>query len=1210
MNNEGPSSHDQRQAPSSTYIPNVSSDNGGGTYTSNYSQPTVKDYENVFGPSARDIKDDLQRYKRHGRWHLPDILKGPNPWLADRIDGLITDAATSPFTSTILPYKYFDNVDGKLKWNVWSFDEAMASRVPYEAAARTLTQTKRSFSGYAVRHGLAITLEHNFMMTPKGRENFQNQLNQLVGSIQYSNDLDVHMALILAPSYEKHMLEKYNNYNKSATQSCREYIDLFGFMQKNQNALDILIEEAKLKLKLWGGPMPNFLLTNSKLTFQLTMTPERTNYISQGPDGNKRLRQGPDLGSYRGISIIPSRSFSMETGQPPRDMLRRRVRVAEYYRIAPDKSNSSRTFELYNEERDTFFTIAWKDLFRYANFNLPSDASPEVRELHAAIQDNIKYYFDRTNTHSPVGDMGTVPRRRSSNSESGSVPSRKISTHSLHQLLSKHIGHQEWNQLLEAVSTHATDETVLIPHEKIIASFITPKTVFVPFVASLHFDKQEDYMQTIQNIKNNYLQQSIKDSVADYPRTFQTSQEPFTLTHPFSLEQVNKGTVEYNEAKIALGRLFSRYAAPTSYLNVQDKQLTFNMDCLKKNNLSVGDMYYQPLGAVAEPNHPLHSESMTLGKARDVHSSWILTEDILDYLYKQPERWPLAAKIASTVDGTNMSKAAYSAAVTEQFELECMRQGWKPMNRIARKMGVYTWGVTDNYLASTDYLHPESTLGKQFHTELKQYAPNGLVTTQYLHKLVEMGGEHPWLMPATTNGKASPQSVHATLANRLTVDAYAPYVRDLHDSIASDRLLNELLTVKNHDDCTCHTGSFVGALGTYTILAAGSTYNRDDGGIAASRRRHNARNRGVPNPNAYVPDGAQGRGHGRPVQVLPYDPQDGETQDGETQDGSDASGDLDAEDFVDSTHSKHAEKTFENNFEGWTTDDTSENLVRINKKLIDLVHEPVTPARDPQNWEFVIVRPNIEHYMLGIILGLSGDQLGNTLWGQTELSVYDDSQHGVWGMSYKYHERAIVFNEKNLIRLWDIAYDGYNGGKNDTYVEWNNKPDVDQFKEDTNDVTRDYRGKSMMVMAFFKSSTNKEFKTNWPSPIVFYHPQRDSVSASTLSGPENQANVPTKEFQVFDPAIYPAYQTYFKMMPNFLELHQMRKSAAESSKDDETQIDCLAYQGTMRIKSNGACIDTINGSGHHGVDYVGVSSVRAGKGYKMSGGITSLIRQV
>lgn len=1156
------SSHDLRQAPSSSYIPNVSSNHGGGTYTSSTSEPTVKDYENVFGPSARDIKDDLQRYKRHGRWHLPDILKGPNPWLADRVDGLITDAASSPFTSTILPYKYFDNVDGKLKWNVWSFDEAMASRVPYEAAARTLTQTKRSFSGYAVRHGLALTLEHNFMMTPQGRENFQNQLNQLVGSIQYSNDLDVHMALILAPSYEKYMMEKYNNYNKSATQACREYIDLFGFMQKNQNALDILIEEAKLKLKLWGGPMPNFLLTNSKLTFQLTMTPERTNYISQGPDGNKRLRQGPDLGSYRGINIIPSRSFSMETGQPPRDMLRRRVRVAEYYRIAPDKSNNTRSFEFYNEERDTFFTVAWKDLFRCANFTLSNNPTPAERELHANIQNNIEYYFNRVNpgrggaAHPrppvppgllpPAGALPGLPRHLVP------PPARPIRA-ALHQ----NIRHKEWTQLLEAVTTHASDETVLIPSDKIIASFVDPSTVFVPFVASLHYDKKEDYMQTIENLKNNYLQQSIQDSVAEYPRTSQSAQEPFTLTHPLSLEQVNKGTVEFNEAKIALGRLFSRYAAPTSYIAVQDKQLTFNMDCVTKNNLSVEDMYYQPLGALAEPNHPLHSENMTLGKARDVHSSWILTENILDYLYNQPERWALAAQIASTVDGTGLSKAEFSTTVSDQFELECMRHGWKPIDRIARKMGVYTWGVTDNYLASTDYLHPESILGKQFHMQLKQHSPNGLVTTKYLQKLVEMGGEHPWLLPATTNGKATQQAVFVALENRLTADAYAPYLKDLHDSIASDRLLNELLTVKLADNCQCHTGSFSGALGTY--LGAGVGHPRVLPLPAAGPRPAAG---SLPDPNADV---VAAFSAGRGVR--------------------DARGDA---------------------IGAGTTRTLNDSV----QKMINTVHEPLTPERDPQNWEFIIVRPNIEHYMLGIIMGLSGDALGNTLWGQTELSVYDDSQHGVWGMSYKYHERAIVFNEKNLIRLWDIAYDGYNGGKNDTYVDWTSQHDVAQFKEDTNDVTKDYRGKSMMVMAFFKSSSHEEFKTNWPSPIVFYQPPAEMGTAVALNGADNQANLPIKEFQVFDPVVYPTYHQYFKKMPNFIELHQMRKSAAESSKDDETQIDCLAYQGTMRIKSNGACIDTINGSGHHAVDYVGVSSVRAGKGYKMSGGITSLIRQI
>ena len=258
---------------------------GGGTYTNrggtNRTDPTIQDYENIFGPAARDIKLDLQRNKRHSRWHLPDALKGSNPYLTDRIDGLITDTTASPFTTILLPYKYIENVDAKIKWNVWSFDEGMASRVPYESAARTLTQTKRSYAGYTIRHGLAITMEHNFMMSDKGRENFKNQLQQLVGCIQYTNDLDVHIALITAQSYAKERAEKFYMSGKTNHQIIREYIDLFGFMSKNVNAMDIMIEDAKAVLRTWGAAEPNFLLCNSKLTFQMTMTPEKTQYLTQ-----------------------------------------------------------------------------------------------------------------------------------------------------------------------------------------------------------------------------------------------------------------------------------------------------------------------------------------------------------------------------------------------------------------------------------------------------------------------------------------------------------------------------------------------------------------------------------------------------------------------------------------------------------------------------------------------------------------------------------------------------------------------------------------------------------------------------------------------------------------------------------------------------------------------------------------------------------------
>ena len=230
MEEGGP--HAARSIPDPQYLTTANPGFNAPGVTGQETQIALRQYENIFGPAARDIKTDNQRNKRHQRWHLPDALKGYNQYLTDRVDGLITDATNSPFTRNILPYVYLENPDQKLKWNVYSFDEGLASRVPYEAAARVLPQTKRSFAGYAVRQGLAIAMEHNFMVSEKGRQNFKNQLLQLVGSIQLTNDLDVHVALITAPSYQRHMDEKYMDSSRTFAQTCRVYTDTFGMLQK------------------------------------------------------------------------------------------------------------------------------------------------------------------------------------------------------------------------------------------------------------------------------------------------------------------------------------------------------------------------------------------------------------------------------------------------------------------------------------------------------------------------------------------------------------------------------------------------------------------------------------------------------------------------------------------------------------------------------------------------------------------------------------------------------------------------------------------------------------------------------------------------------------------------------------------------------------------------------------------------------------------
>lgn len=181
---------------------------------------------------------------------------------------------------------------------------------------------------------------------------------------------------------------------------------------------DILIEDAKNHLQTWGSQSPTFLLCNGALTAQLTMLPEKTNYLTNGIDGQKRLAQGPELASYRGLSIIHSRKFSMDTGTTPRDLFRRRVRVAEYYRIPWDPANVSRSYEFYDQSRDTMFRLTWDQLCEMAQ--LPAGAGSDHHDGdHPGMENNS--WVIRAGPDTPTDftyhdwngkdDLGTQPLR-------------------------------------------------------------------------------------------------------------------------------------------------------------------------------------------------------------------------------------------------------------------------------------------------------------------------------------------------------------------------------------------------------------------------------------------------------------------------------------------------------------------------------------------------------------------------------------------------------------------------------------------------------------------------------------------------------------------------------------------------------------------------------------------------------------------------------
>jgi hypothetical protein len=117
---------------------------------------------------------------------------------------------------------------------------------------------------------------------------------------------------------------------------------------------------------------------------------------AQGPDGQRKLREGPNISSYRGLKVINSRSFSMEEGAPPRDVLRRRVRVAEYYRIPYVEGVENWSFAFYDESKDAWQKFSWRELERMAMIG-------DIREMDSkdADWDDEDGHYERRVTKLP-----------------------------------------------------------------------------------------------------------------------------------------------------------------------------------------------------------------------------------------------------------------------------------------------------------------------------------------------------------------------------------------------------------------------------------------------------------------------------------------------------------------------------------------------------------------------------------------------------------------------------------------------------------------------------------------------------------------------------------------------------------------------------------------------------------------------------------------
>ena len=289
-----------------------------------------------------------------------------------------------------------------------------------------------------------------------------------------------------------------------------------------------------------------------------------------------------------------------------------------------------------------------------------------------------------------------------------------------------------------------------------------------------------------------------------------------------------------------------------------------------------------------------------------------------------------------------------------------------------------------------------------------------------------------------------------------------------------------------------------------------------------------------------------------------------------------------------------------------------ENLT-CDDALLDKIEGHYTPNFDKAAYQhsaiflcvdLFLMRPNIEHEMLGVIIGRGGTQeLGATFWGQTEMSCYDDAQHGVWGMSYKYHERAIVTNERNLIRAFDVSFDGYTGGMDDSMIDW--FVNSSDFVQNVQDLSKPFTGESMMAMMC------RQRQAQLPNPLLL----KDSADKMPDRGITQACDI-EKHSLSNEVCIKDAITHYMKTThPNIgfaFHIHKDSNNAGAKAIQNETERHLTSYHGYMAKyavdKTTGArtLITRQHGTGHLGQCFEGVASLRMGRGMQMPRGPATL----
>lgn len=382
----------------------------------------IQNLEKVVGRIPDHLKHDFVHNQSRVFGDLTELLMSrATPVVTAQVTGLLEKTYVSPYTKFLLPIRQLGPYESiNVKWTEVNFDPGFAEQTEVLGVGRYFTHNKSRRGATAVRRQAAVKIESGFFMTPEGREDWRNQIEQLVTIVQNTNEYDVMLTLLQTP-IRHHLSARDMNgpvnrvYGVSYDMTFKERLflerDMFGIINKTPDSrgFQSLVTNLRTVMSRNGVTPDAIVVPPYLLGYYHISKPDLWEYSSAGPANAQNREMATDIGgnsAFRTGDIQGMRIVDTYIYRPVKtsresvvDLLTVPKQIGEFYPMEIESvyrdgksfemfTASSRNVRIFNEDHSRITTVDFGNALQHT-FRFDETSGELLSDKHDNLKDDM-----------------------------------------------------------------------------------------------------------------------------------------------------------------------------------------------------------------------------------------------------------------------------------------------------------------------------------------------------------------------------------------------------------------------------------------------------------------------------------------------------------------------------------------------------------------------------------------------------------------------------------------------------------------------------------------------------------------------------------------------------------------------------------------------------------------------------------------------------